>query len=118
MGCKAAVVPVFAAEIAPAHLRGRQALEQAAPVMRLRELVGTLVMNWQVFDALGIFFGFTANIIASKAGTSNCCRMTETNTDSWQTLQQHGGGKWLHRAFLHLLSFGVPCTSAGTLLDF
>jgi hypothetical protein len=25
-------------------------------------------MNWQVFDALGIFLGFTANIIAAKAG--------------------------------------------------
>jgi hypothetical protein len=26
-------------------------------------------MNWQVFDALGIFLGYTANIAVSKAGT-------------------------------------------------
>lgn len=49
-GCKAAVVPVYAAEIAPSHLRG------------------SLIMNWQLFDALGIFLGFTANLIASVAG--------------------------------------------------
>ncbi|KAI7080493.1 hypothetical protein KC327_g243 [Hortaea werneckii] len=34
MGCKATMVPVFAAEVAPAHIRG------------------SLVMNWQLFDAL------------------------------------------------------------------
>jgi hypothetical protein len=28
-------------------------------------------MNWQVFDALGIFLGFTANLIASVAGRLN-----------------------------------------------
>lgn len=50
MGTKAAVVPVFAAEIAPAHLRG------------------SLVMNWQLFDAFGILAGFTANLIAATAG--------------------------------------------------
>lgn len=50
MGTKAAIVPVFAAEIAPPHLRG------------------SLVMNWQLFDAFGIFAGFTANLIAANAG--------------------------------------------------
>ncbi|KAI9689793.1 MAG: hypothetical protein M1822_009675 [Bathelium mastoideum] len=50
MGCKASVVPVFAAEVAPAHIRG------------------SLVMNWQLFDALGIFLGFTANLIVSQTG--------------------------------------------------
>ena len=50
MGCKASVVPVFAAEVAPAHIRG------------------SLVMNWQLFDALGIFLGFTANLIVSQVG--------------------------------------------------
>lgn len=35
MGVKASVVAVFAAEVAPAHIRG------------------TLVMNWQLMDALG-----------------------------------------------------------------
>jgi len=47
MGCKASVVPVFAAEVAPSHIRG------------------SLVMNWQLFDAFGIFLGFTANLAVS-----------------------------------------------------
>ncbi|WPH00120.1 Hypothetical protein R9X50_00294300 [Acrodontium crateriforme] len=50
MGCKASVVPVFAAEVAPAHIRG------------------SLVMNWQIFDAFGIFLGFTANLIVANVG--------------------------------------------------
>ncbi|GAB7324890.1 hypothetical protein MBLNU13_g08712t1 [Cladosporium sp. NU13] len=53
MGWKASTVPVFAAEIAPAHLRG------------------SLVMNWQVFDAVGIALGSTANIIASTQGPAS-----------------------------------------------
>jgi MFS family permease len=44
MGAKASVVPVYAAEVAPAHIRG------------------SVVMNWQVFDAFGIFLGFSANL--------------------------------------------------------
>ncbi|TKA83514.1 hypothetical protein B0A55_00496 [Friedmanniomyces simplex] len=50
MGCKASVVPVFAAEISPAHIRG------------------SLVMNWQLFDAFGVFCGFTANLVVSQVG--------------------------------------------------
>ncbi|KXT03909.1 hypothetical protein AC578_9307 [Pseudocercospora eumusae] len=50
MGLKASVVPVFAAELAPAHIRG------------------SLVMNWQIMDALGIFLGFTANLAVSQTG--------------------------------------------------
>lgn len=50
MGAKASVVPVYAAEVSPAHIRG------------------SLVMNWQLFDAFGIFLGFTANLIASRVG--------------------------------------------------
>ena len=50
MGCKASVVAVFAAEVAPAHVRG------------------ALVMNWQVLDAFGIFLGFTANLILAAVG--------------------------------------------------
>jgi MFS family permease len=50
MGTKASVVPVFAAEISPAHIRG------------------SLVMNWQLFDALGIFLGSTANLSVSGVG--------------------------------------------------
>ena len=38
MGAKASVVPVFAAEVAPAHIRG------------------SLVMNWQLFD-VSVFHG-------------------------------------------------------------
>lgn len=30
--------------------------------------IGALIMNWQVFDALGIALGFVANGIASIAG--------------------------------------------------
>lgn len=26
-------------------------------------------MNWQVFDAFGIFLGYTANLIVSQTGT-------------------------------------------------
>nr|POF12771.1 putative polyol transporter 3 [Quercus suber] len=50
MGSKASVTPVFAAEIAPGHLRG------------------SLVMNWQLFDAFGIFLGYTANVIVAGVG--------------------------------------------------
>jgi len=50
MGAKASVVPVMAAEISPSHMRG------------------SLVMNWQLFDACGIFLGFSANLIAWRVG--------------------------------------------------
>lgn len=52
MGLKASVTSVFAAEVSPCHLRGM------------------IVMGWQAGDALGIFLGFTANLVAAKA-TSN-----------------------------------------------
>ena len=45
LGAKASVTPIFGAEVSPPHLRGK------------------LVMNWQLFDALGIFCGFSANLI-------------------------------------------------------
>lgn len=48
MGAKASVVPIYAAEISPAKLRGR------------------LVINWQVFTALGIFLAFTVNLIFAR----------------------------------------------------
>jgi MFS family permease len=50
MGAKASVVPIMGAEVAPPHLRG------------------ALVMNWQLMDALGIFFGFTANLVVANIG--------------------------------------------------
>ena len=43
LGMKASVTPIFGAEVAPSHLRGM------------------LVMNWQLFNALGIFLGFSAD---------------------------------------------------------
>ncbi|KAJ9665056.1 hypothetical protein H2201_004922 [Coniosporium apollinis] len=45
MGAKASVVPVYAAEVSPAHIRG------------------SLVMSWQLFVAFGIFLGFSANLV-------------------------------------------------------
>ena len=50
MGSKASVIPIMGAEVSPPHLRG------------------ALVMNWQFMDALGIFLGFTANLICSQIG--------------------------------------------------
>lgn len=38
LGAKASVTPIFGAEVSPSHLRGM------------------LVMNWQLFDALGTYF--------------------------------------------------------------
>lgn len=50
LGAKASVTPIFGAEVSPSHLRGK------------------LVMNWQLFDAFGIFCGFSANLIAYSTG--------------------------------------------------
>ncbi|KAF2664939.1 hypothetical protein BT63DRAFT_482841 [Microthyrium microscopicum] len=48
MGAKASVVPIYAAEVSPARLRGR------------------LVINWQVFTAFGIFVSFTVNLVCAR----------------------------------------------------
>ena len=45
IGAKNATVPIFAAEMAPARIRG------------------ALVMFWQLWVVIGIFLGFTANVI-------------------------------------------------------
>ncbi|KAF2853721.1 MFS general substrate transporter [Plenodomus tracheiphilus IPT5] len=50
MGAKASVAPIYGAEVSPTHLRG------------------ALVMNWQLYDTLGILFGFAANLIVSQTG--------------------------------------------------
>jgi Sugar (and other) transporter len=50
MGCKASTVPVFAAEICPASIRGG------------------LVMSWQMWTAFGIFLGFCANLTVYNTG--------------------------------------------------
>lgn len=50
MGAKASTVPVFAAENAPAAIRG------------------ALVMTWQLWVAFGIFLGVCANLIVGKTG--------------------------------------------------
>lgn len=50
MGLKEVTVPVFTAENAPANIRG------------------ALVMSWQMYVALGIALGFSANLIVFHAG--------------------------------------------------
>ena len=50
MGIKSSTTVVFAAEGAPARIRG------------------TLVMGWQLWVAFGIFLGFTANIAVVNLG--------------------------------------------------
>jgi hypothetical protein len=57
---------------------------------------GTLVMNWQVFDALGIFLGYSANMILSKTSASlifsRLCKLLTVS----QFLR--GVGNWLLHA--------------------
>jgi hypothetical protein len=54
---------------------------------------GTLVMNWQVFDALGIFLGYSANMILFKTSASlifsRLCKLLTVS----QVLR--GVGSWL-----------------------
>ena len=50
MGCKASVIPIYAAENCPAAIRGG------------------LVMSWQMWTAFGIFLGFTANLAVYNVG--------------------------------------------------
>jgi MFS family permease len=50
MGAKASVTPIWGAEVSPAHLRG------------------SLVMNWQLLDTVGILFGFSSNLVVSRIG--------------------------------------------------
>ncbi|KAF1943665.1 sugar transporter-like protein [Clathrospora elynae] len=50
MGCKGASIPIFAAENAPASIRG------------------ALVMTWQLWTAFGIFLGTVANLAVKDTG--------------------------------------------------
>jgi len=50
MGCKGSSVPIYAAENAPAAIRG------------------ALVMSWQMWTAFGIFLGFIANLVVVNTG--------------------------------------------------
>ncbi|KAH7355819.1 sugar transporter-like protein [Pyrenochaeta sp. MPI-SDFR-AT-0127] len=50
MGCKGASIPIFAAENAPASIRG------------------ALVMTWQLWTAFGIFMGTVANLAVKDTG--------------------------------------------------
>ncbi|WWD09184.1 hypothetical protein V865_007306 [Kwoniella europaea PYCC6329] len=50
MGAKASTVPMYAAELAPANIRG------------------ALVMGWQLWTAFGIFLGFAANAVVKDVG--------------------------------------------------
>ncbi|KAL1793925.1 hypothetical protein ACET3X_007346 [Alternaria dauci] len=45
LGAKASIVPIYAAEISPEHIRG------------------AVLANWQLADAAGIFLGFLANLL-------------------------------------------------------
>jgi MFS family permease len=49
-------------------------------------------MNWQVFDALGIFLGFTANLIASTAGKSS--GLCITNTHNANVVEGPAAWRW------------------------
>lgn len=37
---------------------------------------GSLVMTWQLFDAFGLFLGFTANLAVSQTGSSLALPLT------------------------------------------
>ena len=50
IGAKNATVPIYSAEMAPARIRG------------------ALVMFWQLWVVIGIFLGFSANIIVKDTG--------------------------------------------------
>ena len=50
VGCKGSSVPIYAAENAPAAIRG------------------ALVMSWQMWVAFGIFLGFIANLVVVDTG--------------------------------------------------
>jgi MFS family permease len=50
LGAKAATVPVYAAEMAPAAIRG------------------ALTMGWQLWVCFGIFLGFAANVVVKDVG--------------------------------------------------
>ncbi|KAF2464226.1 MFS general substrate transporter [Lindgomyces ingoldianus] len=45
LGAKGSIVPIYSAEISPEHIRGK------------------ILANWQLADALGMFLGFTVNLI-------------------------------------------------------
>lgn len=49
-GCKASIIPVYAAENSPAYIRGG------------------LVMSWQMYTAMGIMLGFAANLAFYRVG--------------------------------------------------
>jgi MFS family permease len=112
MGTKASMVPVFAAEISPAHIRG------------------SLVMNWQLFDALGIFLGSTANLSVSGIGRSAWRWQTASSifptivlltlifvcSDSPRFLMKRGPAKY-KEAYTTLLALrGHPILAAKELL--
>jgi MFS family permease len=50
LGAKAATVPIYAAELSPARIRG------------------ALTMGWQLWVCFGIFLGFAANCVVKDVG--------------------------------------------------
>jgi Sugar (and other) transporter len=62
MGAKASVVPIYAGKFDSSYrLANHDAAEVSPPKLR-----GRLVVNWQVFDALGIAFAFTLNLVFAR----------------------------------------------------
>lgn len=49
------LVPIFAAEVSPAHIRGDSGSKKPVELPLIFMTAGSLVMNWQLFDAFGIF---------------------------------------------------------------
>lgn len=49
------LVPVYAAEISPAHIRGKTVFTDTPEPLLMSTIPGSLVMNWQLFVAFGIF---------------------------------------------------------------
>lgn len=63
LGAKASIVPIYSAELSPEHIRG------------------SILANWQLADASGIFFGFLCNLlIVTHVESEFRCWRILTNT--------------------------------------
>lgn len=68
MGAKASVAPIYGAEVSPTHLRFSHCLPTSLNQGTDSRNRGALVMNWQLYNAAGIFLGFAANLMVSQIG--------------------------------------------------
>ena len=78
---------------------------------------GSLVMNWQLFDALGIFLGFTANLAVSSVGRSDTASTAKKSSLTQLQAKQHGVGRSPPLS-CHLSSFSHAYTVARNRLAF